>query len=165
MSRSQVAGAARLLAVIDCASTWSAFTGATLSSAVPWITMLGTGRARSPMAAWAARPCAMGSSAPLAIAVKAVPMLSAERYERPECTATAANRSGYTAARIAAMAPPADRPATKTRRGSIVHDDAVPMSSRTIATIDAGSPALRVWCWGRNQFQQPWGLSPRSCWG
>ena len=63
------------------------------------------------------------------------------------------------------MAPPAERPATKTRRGSIAHGEAVPMSSRTIAAIDAGSPAPRAWCSGRNQFQQPWALSPRSCWG
>ena len=44
------------------------------------------------------------------------------------------------------MAPPADRPATNTRRGSIVHGEVVPMSSRTTAAIDAGSPAPRAWC-------------------
>ena len=42
------------------------------------------------------------------------------------------------------MAPPADRPATKTRRVSIVQGETVPMSSRTIAAIDAGSPAPRA---------------------
>jgi hypothetical protein len=63
------------------------------------------------------------------------------------------------------MAPPAESPATKTRRGSIAQGDAVPMSSRTIAAIDAGSPLPRPWCSGTNQFQQQRGLSPRSCWG
>ena len=56
--------------------------------------MLGTGRAWSPMAACAARPWPIGSSLPRAIAVKAAATLAAERYASPECTATAANRSG-----------------------------------------------------------------------
>ena len=37
---------------------------------------------------------------------------------RPECTPTAAKRSGYALPRMAAMAPPADRPVTKTRSAS-----------------------------------------------
>ena len=52
------------------------------------------GAGEAPMAAWAARPWPMGSSLPRAIAVKAAPTLAAERYASPECTATAANRSG-----------------------------------------------------------------------
>src|SRR3954447_19651373 len=34
-----------------------------------------------------------------------------------------------------------------------------------IATIEAGSPAWRDWCSGKNQFQQRCGLSPGSCCG
>ena len=63
---------------------------------------------------------------------------------------------------IAAIAPPAERPATKTRsRG-------MPYSSRRLSVrpaMIAGSPASRIWSPGRNQFQQDMELSPAVCAG
>ena len=50
----------------------------------------------------------------------------------------------------AAIAPPADRPATYTRDGSTATS---PMTARVIAAMIAGSPASGPWSAGENQFQ------------
>jgi hypothetical protein len=63
---------------------------------------------------------------------------------------------------IAAIAPPAESPATKTRSG------AMPNSSRRLSVrpaMIAGSPLPRIWSLGRNQFQHAMALSPLVCAG
>ena len=82
--------------------------------------MLATGRARVPMATEAARSDPLVSGSPCVIVASASRMPRAERYASPEWTAIAANRSGCVAASVAAIAPPAEKPATNTRRTSIV---------------------------------------------
>ena len=82
----------------------------TVLSASPWKTISG-----APLAAageFAPRP-------PVFIAANADTTSCAAPGGTPECTPAAANRSGYSRARIAAIAPPAESPATQTRSASI----------------------------------------------
>ena len=79
--------------------SFSALTGATVVSASPWKTISGT-------------PATGQAMPPFCIAANAEGRSFAARYPRPQCTPAAAYRSGYVAAMTAAMAPPADSPAT-----------------------------------------------------
>src|SRR4051794_23325344 len=136
-----------------------------MASAVPWTTMAGTTRAAAPIAANASSPCASGSGPPRGIAWVGGGRLRALPNASPEWIASAANTSGYVAAITAAIAPPADIPATNTRAGSIVQRSAASATARVAPAIDAGSPPPRAWCDVENQFQQQLGLSSRDCSG
>src|ERR1700733_15295201 len=62
----------------------------------------------------------------------------------------------------AAAAPPAERPATKTRFGSTEYSC---MTRRVMPAISEGSPSSRRWSAARNQFQHLDGLAPLGCAG
>jgi hypothetical protein len=63
---------------------------------------------------------------------------------------------------MAAAAPPADRPATYTRFGSIAWSR---MIWRVMPAISEGSPPPRRWSPVRNQFQHFAWLAPLGCSG
>jgi hypothetical protein len=61
---------------------------------------------------------------------------------------------------IAACAPPAESPATKTRRGSTAWSR---MIRSVMPAISEGSPPPRRWSAGLNQFQHFCGLAVGGC--
>ena len=96
------------------------------------------------------------------MAAKADARSVAEPCGSPECTPTAANTSGYAAPSTAAIAAPAENPATYTRSRSTACSAAI--SSTIPARID-GSPAPRRWSAGWNQFQYRIGFAEVICSG
>ncbi len=81
---------------------------------------------------------------------------------KPECTPTAANRSGYSAPSTAAIAPPADMPATNTCAGSAPCSLTI---CRVSPAMMSGSPASRAWWPDSNQFQHCVRFDALSCSG
>ena len=96
------------------------------------------------------------------MAAKADATSVAQPCGSPECTPTAANTSGYAAPSTAAIAAPAENPATYTRSRSTACSAAI--SSTIPARID-GSPAPRRWSAGSNQFQYRIGFAEVTCSG
>src|SRR5207302_3450610 len=90
----QLCGSARWLACIDWARMCREFSGATVRSAVPWMTRLGIGRARVPIAERMAWPSVALLAPACPITANAEARSLAERYGSPEWIATAANTSG-----------------------------------------------------------------------
>src|ERR1700749_2133230 len=99
---------------------------------------------------------------PIRIAIIAEARSRAAPQGNPEWTPIAAYRSGYVAPKTAAAAPPAERPAAKTRSLCTRHCSVI---CRVTAAIFAGSPAPRCWSASRNQFQHFEGLAERGCAG
>ena len=115
------------------ASAWSPLAGATVRSSLPWMTRLGTGRPSAGDLAATARHRREGGR-------HAVGGLVGE----PRVHRDGGEEVGVGGGRrTAAIAPPADSPATNTRSESTAHAVVVPTRSRTTAAIDAGSPAPR----------------------
>ena len=135
---------------MNCSTTWAALPTATVVSASPWKAITGTGRSSGR---------ARGAEL---MADTADPTSVAQPCGSPECTPTAANTSGYAAPSTAAIAPPAENPATYTRSRSTSCSAA---TSATIPARIAASPVPRCWSAGSNQFQYRIAFAEVTCSG